>query len=75
MTTIGSRNVHKTKKVKVSNGSDESDYEEENVYLSEQNNGFYPVKGENGMYYKVGSISIVHFALNFVSLPLLYRRV
>ena len=57
MTTIGSRKVHRPRKVKVASGSDgESDYDEQDVYLTEQNNGFYPVKGQPGMFYKVRKI-------------------
>ena len=34
--------------------SDSDDYDEEDIYFTKKDGGFYPVKGKPGMYYKVG---------------------
>ena len=55
MTTMGSRAVHKDKKVTIGD-SDSDDYDEEDIYFVKKDAGFYPVKGQPGMFYKVGHI-------------------
>ncbi|XP_064652604.1 uncharacterized protein LOC135503146 [Lineus longissimus] len=51
MTSLGSRSIHKEKKVLLGD-TDSSDDEEEEVYMQKREEEFLPVKGEPGMYYK-----------------------
>ena len=54
MTTVGSRAVHKDRKVVVGDGdSDSTDYEDGDVYITKSEADFIPVKGEPGLFYKV----------------------
>ena len=56
MTTVGSRTVHRDKKVTLAEDSEESDfadYEEKDVYLLKKDGGYYPVRGQPGLFYKV----------------------
>ncbi len=53
MTTVGSRFVHRNKKVTVGHQSDSDENDEEDVYISKQNGGYVPVKGQSDMFYKV----------------------
>ena len=58
--SVGSRQVHNEKKFRATaQESDNSDYEEEDVYLMKKESDFYPIKGHPGMWYKVrGFLSI-----------------
>ena len=53
MTTLGSRKLYKDKKAKLDEeDSDDTDYDQDDVLLMKKEDGYYPVKGHPGMYYK-----------------------
>jgi hypothetical protein len=62
MTALGSRGIHKEKKVLLGD-TDSSDDEEEEVYMQKREEEFLPVKGEPGMYYKVCITKVCSVAL------------
>ena len=54
LTHYGSRTVHAERKVKINEDTDDdSDYEDDDVYLMKKEDGFYPVKGKAGLFYRV----------------------
>ena len=55
--SVGSRRVHNEKKFRALADDDGSDYEEEEVYLMKKEQDFYPIRGQPGMWYKVGTFT------------------
>ncbi|CAD5113719.1 DgyrCDS2883 [Dimorphilus gyrociliatus] len=53
VTTLSSRRAHREHKVKLDFTSDsETDYDEDDAYIMKKEEGFYPVKGQAGLWYK-----------------------
>lgn len=57
VTTLSSRRAHREHKIKLNCSSDsETDYDEDDAYIMKKEEGFYPVKGQPGLWYKVTKI-------------------
>ena len=55
MTTFGSRKVHRTNKVTVGGASGGDHDADDDLCVMEEDSDCYPVKGQPGMFYKVGA--------------------